>query len=83
MIKRIIVTIFILCLTNLSTMAECVTGYACSIKDLQEKQINQENSLQEKPNINNQNIKKNKVQTDNQNLLNNKEKNKKIKNLDF
>lgn len=38
MIKRIIVTIFILCLTNLSTMAECVTGYACSIKDLQESQ---------------------------------------------
>lgn len=83
MIKRIIVTIFILCLTNLSTIAECVTGYACSIKDLQEKQINQENSLQEKPNIVNQDIEKNKVKTDNQNILNNKEKEiKKVKNLD-
>lgn len=38
MIKRIIVTIFILCLTNLTVIADCVTGYACSIKDLQEKQ---------------------------------------------
>lgn len=38
MIKRIIVTIFILCLTNSTVIADCVTGYACSIKDLQEKQ---------------------------------------------
>lgn len=43
MIKRLIVTIFIFCLTNSSTIAECVTGYACSIKDLQEKQQMQEN----------------------------------------
>lgn len=42
MIKKIIVTMFIFCLTNLTVLAEeCVTGYACSINSL-----NQQNKLE-------------------------------------
>jgi hypothetical protein len=37
MIKKIIVTFFTLYITSSPIIANCVTGYACSIKSLNEK----------------------------------------------
>lgn len=36
--KNLIVTLSLLFFTNLTVMADCVTGYACSLKELQEQE---------------------------------------------
>lgn len=36
--KNLIVTLSLLLFTNLTVMADCVTGYACSLKELQKQE---------------------------------------------
>lgn len=62
MIKKLIVTLFIICLTNLTVLADCVTGYACSLKELQQQESVQknENNVQQTANQSAQQEKKSK-----------------------
>ncbi len=63
MFEKIIVTLFLLIFTNLTVFADCVTGYACSLKELQKQESvkqneNTKNILNENQNQNPQKLKR-------------------------